>query len=218
MGTAVKEKKEKVRKPNKPIKLEIEKKKFASLIKSHVDYSAKYEFGNLLSGIFFQVKDGILTMASTDGNRLLVTDVEMLELDTNFEPVVYNGVYLSNIKFAKGINCPSGCPDSLEITLADDEMTIFDMFNRFTYKVPSMQGQYPKYEQLINIPDPEATQTYALNIRYLQDLKNLHYNERTGIVKVMFNKESNLKPIFAETDNGEGIKQRALIMPVQIRG
>lgn len=215
MGTAVKEKKKKARKPNTPFTFEVEKKIFNKVIKAQTDYIGWWDIHNLLSGILMTVKDGELTLVSTDGNRMLKTEMEMLDKSQTFEPVVYNGRYLANMKISKGLGCPKDCPDSLEITLSDKEMTILDMFNKITYIIPALEGQYPNYEHLLKFP--ENAHSIALNVNYLKDLKNLHVNERTDIVHLTVNKEDSLQPIYAETENGEGIKTTTLLMPIQVR-
>lgn len=211
MATATKEKKETV----KSITFEIEKEKFKKVINAQLDYSAKYETNNLLSGILITASNSLLTFVSTDGNRMLKTEMEMLEVSQSFEPVVYRGINLARIKIIKGIDLPRSCPDWLEITLTNKEMLINDIANKISYKIPALEGKYPKYEQLIK--KPENAHTYAVNVNYLKDLKNLQVNERTDIIKLTFNKKSNIQPLYVESDNGEGIKSTTLIMPVQIR-
>jgi len=199
-----------------PITFEIEKKIFSKVIKAQADYIAQWEIHNLLSGILLTIQNGILTFVSTNGNRLLKTDLEMLEIDQDFGPSVYSGAYLSKIKIIKGIDIPSSAPDWLEITLSSKEMTILDVANKISYKIPAMEGQYPKYEQLIKTP--KNPHTYAVNVDYLKDLKNLQIDERTNIIKLTFNKKNKIDPIITESDNGEGIRSTTLIMPIQVRG
>lgn len=205
---------EKVEEPIKrnPITFEIEKSNFNKLIKAHLNYISKFDYNNVLSGILCKVENKILTMVSIDGNRLLKT--EMPFDAENFEDLIINGLFLAKIKIIKGIAISKSYVDLLEITLSDEGMKIVDMANNITYQVPVIEGQYPKYEQLIK--KPEDAQTFTFNVAFLEDLKNILVNERTNHIHVSFDKENNLIPIIVEAENGEGLKSTSLIMPVQV--
>lgn len=198
----------------KEIKFEMEKDDFKKVIKSQVK-AIYYEFNHVLSSVNARVKNGVLILASTDGNRLLKTEIKISDDDVNFPETNYNGIHLNYLKINKAIGFPKGCLDPLEITLTSEKMIIKDKLNNVIYNIPVVRGQYPKYEHLIKIK--KNLQMFGFNVQFLKDLENLQVNRRTNIVKVHFDKKNNLKPIVVTADDGEKIKSTTLIMPVQMR-
>lgn len=207
-------KKKEVKKPNNPVTFEIEKTKFNKVIKAQLDYVSMGN--NILSGILFSITDNVLTFISTDGIRMLRTEVPIFSEIKTFNPAVYSSLYLGKIKIIKNVNNSKSKLDYLQITLKDKEMTILDMSNNISYVIPALEGKYPNCDKFLVKPKKNMHE-YALNVRYLQDLKNLQVNEKTKIVTLTFNKKSSYEPVYIETENGEGIISTTLIMPIQVR-
>lgn len=199
------------------IKFEIQKKKFQQILKTHSEYAACYGLSNILIGIHVVVKGDIISFYSTDGIRLLKTQFKLNKKYKTFK-ATYNSETLSRLKFIKGnIN---SCIDNLEISISKKEMIIFDMCNKFTYKIPSMNEEnrvpYPKVEELLK--EPENAYKFALNVDYLSYLKNLSVNPRLKIMQISVDKENNLSPIYFKAENeSEEMLQECIIMPIQIK-
>lgn len=169
-------------------------------IKETVFAAATYDTNNVLSGIFFQIKDNTLEMAATDGNRLAKT----LKTIENNEGKEYSVVIPSRTlnEFARIL---TGVSDNkVAITIKNAQIS-FKLTDRvLTSRL--LEGQYPKYTQLI----PANYETVALAdkdalIAALERTATL-VNERTSIVKMVLN--DNKLELLAETpDLGDSSDQ-----------
>lgn len=197
---------------------QIEKSVFKKLIKEQANYCAM--FANVLDGILFELKDDILTMVSTDGNKLLETKVKAYSAFKSGSKV-YNGNYLRNIKFLKNICIFSeSYVDMLQINFYEDCMTIKDLANSIEYNVPKVDGQFPpNWKKLFpTIKEDGKYTTIGVNIQFIKELSKLSFNQRTGIVELSIKNNSPLSAILAKAKNPDGdISNRVLIMPIQIR-
>lgn len=200
------------------MKFQVEKEKFKKLIKSQAKAIGKYGgYSHILSGIRFEIADDVLFMASTDGNRLLETQVQVYEAQGDGHGV-YNGFMLGKIQFLNAMGKSDSYVDMLEIELLEDKLTINDLGNDIFYNVPKVEEGglgYPEYKKLF----PEISEEYntiALNIQFLEELKNLTVNKRTGVVEFFFKKDSPYSAVIAKSGVAD-IKTRTLIMPIQIR-
>lgn len=212
MATVTKEKKAEV-KNYPPVKFKIEKKVFANLVKNQYAQCAD-EKNHILNAINLEINEGCLVMASTDGNRLLVTE-HNLHIEEDFSPISINGKRLAQIKFLKG-DIPKEFPDQIEIELSENGMKIFDPYNRITYEIPRIEGEYPNYKKLMIKRD--NYKKYAVNIGYLNSaFMATAFNERTGVVTFEVDPENSLSNIFINGDDNQFTKTTILLCPVQIR-
>lgn len=199
----------------------IEKSIFKKIIKTNYQTSANYEISNLLSGIKFEYENGILTLISTDGNRLLVNEIHVEDGEGDACEAIYNGVVLGKIQFLKNLMFSSpNYIDYLEFTMTPENLLIEDPANRIVYNVNSLSGQYPKWKQLFpNIKEAEKD-TYtqiALNVRFLKELDKMAVNPKTNIIKLQFKNNSPLSVVAVESEVGDIIKSKSIIMPIQLR-
>lgn len=198
------------------IKFEIQKKKFQQILKTHSEHAGNYNVSNVLTNIQIAVKGDVLNFYSTDGNRLLRTQLKLDKEYRTFKTLFFAGM-LQKLKFIKG-NIDS-CIDNVEVSITKKEMVIFDRINKFTYKIAATKTPvpYPKVEFLLT--EPENPYEFALNVEYLSSLKNLNVNPKNNIIKLCVNKETNLAAVYfkAENSSEDNMIQDGVIMPIRIR-
>ena len=123
--------------------IEIEMKPFVTCAKMTNFAAAGYETNNLLSGVICSINDKILEMASTDGNRLSRAK-EFVKNDENkeFSMIVPSKVLAEFIRMTSYV-------EEENVIIAKDKAKI--IFKTGSTKLISrlMEGQYPKYNQLI---------------------------------------------------------------------
>lgn len=200
----------------------IEKKVFKKIVKNNYNVCGKFE-NNLLSGIKFEYKDNILKMISTDGNRLIVNEIETADGSGECQ-AVYNGFMLGKLNFLKNI-CLNfdGYIDYLQFVMTPDELKIWDVANNITYNVKAVESgmQYPEYEKLFPQYKKAEKGTYTsifLNVNFVEELKRMAVNPRTNIVKLTFKNNSPLAIVTAESkDENTNTKSKTIIMPMQIK-
>lgn len=201
-------------------KFRIEKAIFKKIIKTNYQTSANYECNNLLSGIKFEYEDGVLTLISTDGNRLLVNEIHVEDGEGACE-AIYNGVVLGKLQFLKNLMFSSPkYIDYLDFTMTPENLLIEDPANRIVYNVNSLSGQYLKWKQLFPNAKEAEENTYtqiAVNVRFLKELDKMAVNPRTNIIKLQFKNNSPLSVVSVESDAGEKVKSKSIIMPIQLR-
>lgn len=194
------------------ITIEIPKKKFQKLLKSHSKFSTQY-WSTILSSLYVVIKGDILIFYSTNGNVVLKSQIKLNEKGRKFE-ALYPLEILSSLKFVKG-NIDS-CIDNLEIKMTKKEMIIFDMSNKITYKVQGIDGKYPKVEDVYKQYKKELNYEFSLNSNYLCTLKELNINPKSLILDLYVNPQNKLSPIgFKTEDQDDGIIQEGLIMPIK---
>ena len=211
----------KKQKKNKEAVFKIEKSVFKKVIKANcgvIGYGM-----TILSGVKFEYSDGVLTLASTDGNRLLENKVEVF--DGNGEcSAVYNGYMLAKIQFLKNMCVNDGYYiDYLQFKMTPEKLEIWDIANNFTYQIGVVDSPspFPPYKQLLpdvsKAKDGEYT-TIALNVKFVEELKRMSVNPRTQIMKFHFKNNSPLACVLAEsTDETTQTTSKSLIMPIQLR-
>ena len=198
------------------IKFEIQKKKFQQILKTHSEYAANYNVGNVLTNIQIAIKGNVLNFYSTDGTRLLRTRLKLDKEHRTFKALFPVGI-LQKLKFIKG-NIDS-CIDNIEVSITKKQMVIFDIINKFTYKIAATKTPvpYPKVEFILT--EPVNSYEFALNVRYLSSFKNLNVNPKSNIIKLCVNKEKNLAAVYfkAENSSKDDMIQDGVIMPIQTR-
>ena len=166
--------------------LSLDAKAFKRAIKN-VMISVANDNNNVLGGVCFTAKDEKLELASTDGNRLSVDSIECSNADIQI--VVPKNVLLNIIK---------NDFENIEI-IANDKFVTF-MADNTIYKSNLLNGQYPKYQQLI----PQNTNFVAIDkMQLLKAIERvgIMVNEKTNIVKLMF-KADNLMLVADNVESG----------------
>ena len=204
----------------KPIEFEIKKSRFKKVIENQLK-TMSHEVGSVLNGVQFKTDGNILTLASTDGNTLLKSEIELENPQPKHE-IVLSGLYLSKTKifnsYENGRKSSYSLFDILVITLYEDCATIEDKLNKIKYNIPALCNiQYPKYDQLIPDTTKEQYTRIGFNTKFLERFSNIS-NDRSkeGILSV--NKDNALACFIITAEDKENfVKSTALIMPREIR-
>lgn len=205
----------------KPIEFEIKKSRFKKIIENQLK-TISHEVGSVLNGVQFKTDGNILTLASTDGNTLLKSEIELENPQPKHE-IVLSGLYLSKTKifnsYENGRKSSFSLFDTLVITLYEDHATIEDKLNKIKYNIPGFSSDvpFPKYDQLIPDITKEPYTRIGFNTKFLERFSNIS-NGRTkeGILSVNKNNALACFIITAE-DKEDFVKNTALIMPRELR-
>lgn len=193
------------------INAEIKKTRFKKILKNHIEHTG-YE--GVFSGIQIKVKDDIMSFISTDGWRLLKSEIKLDKKYKSFQ-AVYPAERLSKIKIQKGFLKLSNITDRIQIKINKKEMIIFDMYNEITYKIKAMDVNYPKgIDDLLALP--ETTYQFGINALALKALGDLNIDSRSNLLKVIVDPLNEKSAIRFIVDNDE-VVQKALVMPIQIK-
>lgn len=206
----------------KPIEFEIKKSIFKKVLENQLK-TISQEPNTILNGVQFKTDGNILTLASTDGNTLLKSEIELENLLPKFE-IVLNGLYLLKTKifnsYENGRKSTFSLFDTLVITLYEDHATIEDKLNKIKYNIPAFSSDisFPKYDQLIPDITKEPYTKIGFNTKFLERFSNIsNCRTREGILSV--NKNNPLACFLITAENKEDfVKSTALIMPREIRG
>ena len=163
--------------------MEIETEPFTKAIKQVVSAAAGYETNNLLSGVVCQVNKNILEMAATDGNRLArvreVVKNSSNDEENPFEMLISSKVLseLSKISLLVDSETIKICKEAKKIVIELDKTKIITRL---------MQGQFPKYNQLI--PQSFAKEALIDKSDLISALERVAVmvNEKNSIVKFEF--------------------------------
>jgi len=165
---------------NEQEEIEIDLEPFSKAIKEAAFAAAGYETNNLLSGVICDINKNVLEIASTDGNRLararkIITNKD----DKTIQLIVPSKVLQEFLK--------------MSYLLGDETVRLYIERTKIMIKCGDtkiisrlMEGQYPKYNQLIPTTFPkEAKINVSTIIKSLERVSTM-VNEKTSIVKLQF--------------------------------
>ena len=204
----------------KPVEFEIKKSRFKKIIENQLK-TISQEPGTVLNGVQFKTDGNILTLASTDGNTLLKSEIELENPQPKHE-IVLSGLYLSKMKifnsYENGRKSSFSLFDTLVITLFEDHATIEDKLNKIKYNIPGFSDvSFPKYDQLIPDITKEPYTRIGFNTKFLERFSNIS-NGRTKEGVLSVNKNNPLACFIITAENQEDfVKSTALIMPRELR-
>ncbi len=159
--------------------IEIELKPFVKAIKQAGFAAAGYESNNLLSGVVCDISENILEMASTDGNRLARVREKIENKGKTGQLIIPSRTLQEFIKMSSFID-----EDFVKIYTEKTKLIIKSANTIIISRL--MEGQYPKYNQLIPSDSPkEALVNISQLISSLERVA-IMVNERTSIVKFKF--------------------------------
>lgn len=165
--------------------LEVDGKAFIRSINQTAFAAASYDANNVLGGVFFQLNERGLEMAATDGSRL----ARRVEAVSEGAGVQLN---VSAIIPAKALQeflklCSTDLSEQ-PVRLAIQEGQISFRTPRFYVLSRLLDGQYPKYNQLI--PAENKIVAFANKKAFIDSLERtaVMANERTHIVKLSLDK------------------------------
>lgn len=159
--------------------IEIDVKPFTKAIKQAGFAAAGYESNNLLSGVVCDFSENILEMASTDGNRLARVREKIENKGKASQLIIPSKTLQEFIKMSSFIE-----EDSVKIYTDKTKLIIKSENTMIISRV--MEGQYPKYNQLIPQESPkEAIVNISQLVSSLERVA-IMVNEKTSIVKFEF--------------------------------
>ena len=163
--------------------IEIETRPFIKAIRQVVSAAAGYETNNLLSGVVCEVNKNILEMAATDGNRLArvreVVKNNSADSEKTFEMLISSKVLaeLSKISLLTESETIKICKEVKKIVITIDKTKIITRL---------MQGQFPKYNQLIPQTFPKEAKVNKNDLISALERVAVMVNEKNSIVKFEF--------------------------------
>ena len=163
--------------------MEIETEPFTKAIREVVSAAAGYETNNLLSGVVCQVNKNILEMAATDGNRLArvreVVKNASTDEENPFEMLISSRILAELSKIATLVESDNIkiCKEAKKIVITIDKTKIITRL---------MQGQFPKYNQLIPQTFPKEAVLNKADLTSALERVAVMVNEKNSIVKFEF--------------------------------
>lgn len=166
--------------------LEVDLKAFTKAINQTVFAAASYETNNVLGGVYFQLSAESLEMAATDGSRL-ARRVEALtsgNVTENITAIIPAKALQEFLKLAGG----NATEETVRLAIHEGQISF--RTPRVYILSRLLDGQYPKYDQLI--PKEHKLVAYANKQAFIASLERaaVMANERTNIVKMMFDKDN----------------------------
>lgn len=159
--------------------IEVELKPFTKAIKQAGFAAAGYEVNNLLSGVVCDIQEDILEMASTDGNRLARVREKIENKGKSSQLIIPSKTLQEFTKMCSFI-------DEEYVKINTDKTKIVIKSENTKIISRLMEGQYPKYNQLIPQESPkEAVVNISQLISSLERVA-IMVNEKTSIVKFDF--------------------------------
>ncbi|MFA6989323.1 MAG: DNA polymerase III subunit beta [Candidatus Gastranaerophilaceae bacterium] len=160
--------------------VEVEIQPFLKAIRQTVFAAASYDTNNVLSGVYCNISGQNLEMAATDGNRLSrVIDKITNKDNKEIMAIIPSKTLTEFTKFVVG-----SIVDKVSITVKNGQI-LFKLKDRhFTSRL--LDGQYPKYQQLIPAKSVNIAIVNRESFISALDRSSAMVNERTNIVKMIF--------------------------------
>lgn len=182
--------------------IEIELKPFEKAIKQAGFAAAGYETNNLLSGIICDISENILEMASTDGNRLARTREKIENKGKKSQLIIPSKTLQEFEKMSSFI-------EEEKVKLYTDKTKIIIKSENIMIISRLMEGQYPKYNQLIPQESPKIAIVDISQLTAALERVAIMVNERTSIVKFEF--EQGKMILSADTPDSGASKDEIII-------
>ena len=163
--------------------MEIETKPFTKAIRQVVSAAAGYETNNLLSGVVCEVNKNILEMAATDGNRLARVR-EVVKNHSADEEKPFSMLLSSRI--LAELSKISLLTDSEEIKICKEKTKVVITISQTKIVTRLMQGQFPKYNQLIPQSFPKEAVVNKGDLISALERVAVMVSEKNSIVKFEF--------------------------------
>lgn len=165
-------------------------------IKQTAFSTAQNETGSVLSGVCFNINSNILEMVATDGNRLTRA---RKEINSKEESVMFISPSRTLLEVSRIISMLKD--ESVKFILKKNKI-VFE-FENVTFQSRLIEGNYPKYQQLIPTTNEKNVTINREELIQAIELVSVMVNERTNIVK--FNFENNGLEISTDTpESGSG--------------
>ena len=159
---------------------EIELKPFLKAIRQAGFAAASYEVSNLLSGIVCDFSNGILEIASTDGNRLArVREKINSNITEQTQLIIPSRTLNEFLKMGAFL-------EDETIKVCKDKSTIILKTEKTLTISRLLEGQFPKYNQLIPSESPKQAIVNVSQLITALERVSIMANDKTSIVKMHF--------------------------------
>ncbi len=159
--------------------IDIDVKTLNNAIKQVGFAAAGYESNNLLSGIVFNISDTVLEMASTDGNRLARIREQVSKQDQESQLIIPARTLNDFSKISAFVQ-----DDNAKLIINKTKLVI--KMSETTIISTLMDGQYPKYNQLIPQSSPKEAIVKISTLVAALERVAIMVSEKTNIVKFDF--------------------------------
>src|SRR5574344_473077 len=165
---------------NEDNSIEIELKPLCKAIRQAGFAAAVYEANNMLSGVVCDISESTLEIASTDGNRL-AREREKLEKKVlnPAQLIIPSKTIMEFLNMSSFIN-----EETVKIYTEKTKLVIKSENTMIISRL--MEGQYPKYNQLIPTESPKSATVNISQFISALERVSIMVNERTSIVKLKF--------------------------------
>ncbi|MBO6086883.1 DNA polymerase III subunit beta [bacterium] len=175
---------------------EIEIRPLVKAVKKAGFAAASFETSNLLSGIVCDISSSVMEIASTDGNRLARDRENIDNKDNHSKQLIIPSKTLNEfIKISSFID-----DESAKIYTEGSKIII--KTERTTTISRLLEGQYPKYNQLIPQESPKTATVKVSQLISALERVSIMVDEKTSIVKFEFS-NNNLKLNADTPDSGK---------------
>ncbi len=120
---------------------ELPSKDFKEMIRQTIFAVSEDKNRYFMTGVYFEKKEGKLTMVATDGRRLSCINKEIYSDIPDFQPAIIP------IKILSCILKHSSDEGTIQISVI--EKSIFVKFNNFEFSSSLVEGQFPNYQKVI---------------------------------------------------------------------
>ncbi len=179
--------------------------------------AANFETNNVLGGVFFKVSEGMLEMAATDGSRLAraIEASSVTQVAQETTAIIPVRVLMDVMKLLGGEMKDGSATTEEQVTIVLAEGQIAFHTQRYQMTSRLLEGQYPQYQQLI--PAENKITIMAKRRQLIDSLERtaVMANERTHVVKMMFDKHSQELTLAANTPELGDSKDS---LPVEFNG
>lgn len=159
---------------------EISIRPFVKAVKQAGFAAASYETSNLLSGIVCDISGNVLEIASTDGNRLARVRETIENKDNRTNQLIIPSKTLNEfIKMSSFI-------DEETVKIYTEKSKIILKSEKTTTISRLLEGQFPKYNQLIPQESPKEAIVNVSQLTSALERVSIMVNEKTSIVKLEF--------------------------------
>lgn len=163
--------------------IDIDMKPFTKAIRQASFAAANFETNNLLSGVVCDIKENILEMASTDGNRLARVRENISNLEQKSSQLIIPSKTTNEfLKMSSLVNDES-------VKIYTDKTKLILKTEKSMMISRLMEGQYPKYNQLIPNENPKNAIVNKNKLISALERVSIMVNEKTSIVKFEFTED-----------------------------
>lgn len=193
------------KKENK-INIEVPKMILKKAIQNHKKFAlqGKNTESSPLSAIQFEIEKDFLILRTTDGNRALISNIEILASDCGFEEQKF---LLSMEQVSKVVLKKDNLLNTIAIIKKGDFVEFYDLAYESTQKLKTRKDDFLNIEGVVPVDNSFKVCIAPYQIKALSSIKS-----DEGL-KIFFNEKDASKAILVESQS-ETLKQTAIIQPL----